>query len=327
MEEAPSEKGRRARKGTLASLEAQGYTGEGVAASELSHRGCNGALDSLEAEGFTREEASYVHGHRGYDVALDSLVKQGYSMEEAPDEKGRRGYDGALDSLEAEGFTREEASSVKGRQGRNGAVNNLINEGADPKKASTELAIRHAANRREAGTCKFPGGCSKAIRSSEFCDDHQPTKLKAEKSDQCGSCGRVLGVEVRVVGGVCYLCYQKPEAKVARKKAMADKKAARGGDCSTTGCEGSRYIGRDICQTCYRNSLLYRLLIAGIIFLISSPRAIFNILRIRRQIRAPCPRCRSTRAPAAPPPSSSPFRSGSPCPRSAAPSSPGRRAS
>ncbi len=101
MKEPPSKKSRRARKVTLASLEAQGYMGEGVAATELSHRGRDGALDSLKAEGFTREEASYVHARRGYNRALDSLVVQGHLMEEAPSKKGRQCYRGIIASLEA----------------------------------------------------------------------------------------------------------------------------------------------------------------------------------------------------------------------------------
>ena len=182
------------REAALASLEAQGYTGEGVASSELSHHGRDGALASLIAQGFTGEG---------------------------------------------------EASSEQGHRRCNSAVNYLIDNGVDPKKASSELSIHYSANCRKSGTCKFLGGCNKAIRSGDFCDNHKP--INAEKSDRCRSCGRVLGVEVKVTGGVCNPCYQKPEAIAARKKATAEKKAARG-VCSTPGCAGINHRGHDKCQ-------------------------------------------------------------------------------
>jgi hypothetical protein len=40
-----------------------------------------------------------------------------------------------------------------------------------------------------------------------------------------------------------------PEATAARKIAMAEKKAARG-ECSTPGCTGLNYRGRDKCERC-----------------------------------------------------------------------------
>ena len=52
-----------------------------------------------------------------------------------------------------------------------------------------------------------------------------------------------------VRGGVCSPCYQKPEAKAARKKATADKKDSRG-TCSTPGCNGTNHKGRYKCVTC-----------------------------------------------------------------------------
>jgi len=70
---------------------------------------------------------------------------------------------------------------------------------------------------------------------------------KPEKSDKCRVYERVLGVEVKVRGGVCNPCYKKPEATAARKKATAEKKAARG-TCS--GCKGVNNRGRDKCYTC-----------------------------------------------------------------------------
>ena len=108
------------------------------------HKGSRDALASLEVEGFTREEASSEFGHRGCEATTLAFLK-------------------------AEGFTREEASSEFDHQGHKGAVNNLINEGVDPQKASSELIIRVPANSRKSGTCKFLGGCDKAISYGDFC--------------------------------------------------------------------------------------------------------------------------------------------------------------
>ncbi len=194
--------------------------GEGVAATELRHRVRNGALDFLEAEGFTREEASYVHAPRGYDSALDSLVAQGYLMKEAPSKKGRQCYRDIIASLEAQGFTGKGV-------------------------ASSGFGSISGMAYRNAGLCKYPGGCPYAIRSGGLCEHHMPTKPIMEKSDKCRSCGRVFRVDVRVIGGVCNLV-------VARKKAMAEKKDALG-ICSTPGCDGVNNRGRDKCCTCLFN--------------------------------------------------------------------------
>jgi len=165
---------------------------------------------------------------------------------------GRQGYDGALDSLVAQRFTGEKAPSEKGHRACQGAVNNLINEGVDSRSASSELGIRGAADHRKSSTYKYTG-CTRAMHSGDFCEHHRP--IKAEKSDRCKSCRRVLGVEVKVMGGVCKPCYRKPEATTACKKATPEKKAARG-ECSTPGCKCTRFNGRDICQTCYMRSLM-----------------------------------------------------------------------
>jgi len=129
---------------------------------------------------------------------------------------------------------------VKGRRAHQGALDKLIEEGVDPRSAASVFLIGGAAGHRKAGTCKFLGGCVKAIRTSEFCEDHQP--IKAEKSDRCQSSRRLLGVEVKVTGGVCNPCYKKPERTAARKKAMVEKKATRG-VCSTPGCTGVNHNG------------------------------------------------------------------------------------
>ena len=44
-----------------------------------------------------------------------------------------------------------------------------------------------------------------------------------------GVAGRLLGVQVKVRGGVCYPCYTKPEATAARKKNWRKKSGSRSG--------------------------------------------------------------------------------------------------
>jgi hypothetical protein len=107
--------------------------------------------------------------HKGSRDALASLKAEGFAREEASSEFGHRGCEATLAFLEAEEFTREEASLAFDHQGHEGAVNNLINKGVDPKKASSELIICVPANSRKSGTCKFLGGCNKAIRYGDFC--------------------------------------------------------------------------------------------------------------------------------------------------------------
>ena len=221
------------------------------ASSVFGRQDYDSALDSLVAQRFTGKESLSVFGRQdGYDGALDSLVAQGFMGEEASSMFGRQGYDGALDSLVAQRFTGEEAPSEKGHRACQGAVNNLINEGVDSRSALSELGICGAADRRKSSTCKYTG-CTRAMHSGDFCKHHRP--IKAEKSDRCKSCRQVLGVEVKVMGGVCKLCYRMPEATTACKKAMPEKKAAQG-ECSTPGCKCTRFNGRDICQTCYMRS-------------------------------------------------------------------------
>ena len=62
-----------------------------------------------------------------------------------------------------------------------------------------------------------------------------------------GVAGRLLGVQVKVRGRVCYPCYTKPEATAARKKIMAEKKAVQG-LCSTPDSTGINHKGRGKCQ-------------------------------------------------------------------------------
>ena len=190
---------------------------QGITFHELGHQGGEAALASLEAQGFSREEASTELSHRGRDGALASLEAQGFTGEGvASTELGHRGRDGALASLETQGFTGEGAASTE-----------LARRGGEARWGGE---ARSAINR--SGNCIYPS-CTFAISSSEFCVTHNPPKQ--EKSDKCRVCGRVLGMEKRVRGGVCNACYCKPEAKAARKKATAEKKAARG-TCSTPGC-------------------------------------------------------------------------------------------
>ena len=184
-EEALREIRLRRRRGALASLEAQGFTGEGgarSAATELGHRSRGGALASLEAQGFTGEGGA----------------------ESASTEFGRRGG-------EAHG--------------------------------------EYARRNMKSGSCIYPG-CPYSIYSGEFCKNHQPHKPIVEKSDNCRVCGRVFKENEKAKArGACSSCYDKPEAKAARKKAIAAKKDARG-TCSTPGCGGVNSRGTDKCGPC-----------------------------------------------------------------------------
>ena len=179
-------------------------------------------LAVLRAQGITFEKL----GRRGREAALDSLVAEGFSREEASTELGHRGRRGALASLERQGFT-----------GEGGTLT-----------ASEELASRggwaSSAIFRESGNCSYPG-CTYAVNSSGFCKHHHPKKT--EKSDKCRVCGQVF--QGRIMAGVCNPCYQKPDAVAARKKATAEKKAARG-TCSTQGCNRLSHNGRDKCVNC-----------------------------------------------------------------------------
>jgi hypothetical protein len=192
----------------------------------------------LAEEGFSREEALRAIGKRLRKGALASLEAQGFTGEDgtrsASTELGHRGRGGALASIERQGFTGEEAASYEfGRRG------------GEARWGRDEARLN-----MKSGSCIYPG-CPYAISSGELCMNHQPHKPIVEKSDKCRVCGRVLGVETssRVIGGVCYSCYQKPEAKAARKKVTAAKKDARG-TCSTPGCGGVNVRGRGKCGPC-----------------------------------------------------------------------------
>jgi hypothetical protein len=167
---------------------------QGIDYEELGRRGREAALDSLVVEGFSREEASTELGHRGRRGAIASLETQGFTGEggtrTASQELASRGRDGALASLKTQGFTGEGGT----------------------RTASQELANRcgwaKSAIYRESGNCSYPG-CTYAIRSSGFCNDHCPKK--PEKSDKCRVFGQVFKGKERVTGGACMPCYQKPD--------------------------------------------------------------------------------------------------------------------
>jgi hypothetical protein len=215
---------------------------QGITFEELGHQGREAALASLERQGYTGEDgaasASTAFGRRGGEASIEaivaSFVADGFTRIEALRAIGLRLRGGALASLEAQGFTGEggtaSASSELGRRG--GVV-----------KLSVEARIN-----MKSGTCKYPG-CLYSISTGELCINHQPEK--PEKTDKCRVCGRVFGVETssRVRGGVCNVCYNKPEAKAARKKAMTAKKDSRG-TCSTPGCGGVNVRGRGKCGPC-----------------------------------------------------------------------------
>ena len=153
-------------------------------------RVANAAKDSLVAEGFSREEASSELGHRGRRGAIASLERQGFTGEggtlTASEELARRARVGAIASLERQGFT--------GEGGTKTASQELASSGGWAKSAIY----------RESGNCWYPG-CTKAIRSSGFCDHHRQKKPEKEKSDKCRVCGQVFkGTFVR--GGACMPC-------------------------------------------------------------------------------------------------------------------------
>jgi hypothetical protein len=207
---------------------------QGISFQELGHRGLEANVAILLAEeGFSREEALRAIGKRLRKGALASLEAKGYTGEggtrSASTELAHRCRKGALASIERQGFTGEDGT----------------------RSASTEFAHRGGEARsaiyRRSGNC-IVEGCKKAIRSGEFCGNHQPPK--PEKSDKCRVCERVFKVnEKGVRGGVCRPCYQKPEAKAARIKATAEKIDTRG-TCSTPGCGRVNDRGREKCRWC-----------------------------------------------------------------------------
>jgi hypothetical protein len=237
---------------------------QGISFQELGHRGLEANVAILLAEeGFSREEALRAIGKRLRKGALASLEAKGYTGEggtrSASTELAHRCRKGALASLEAKGYTGEggtrSASTELAHRCRKGALASIERQGFTgedgTRSASTEFAHRGGEARsaiyRRSGNC-IVEGCKKAIRSGEFCGNHQPPK--PEKSDKCRVCERVFKVnEKGVRGGVCRPCYQKPEAKAARKKATAEKIDTRG-TCSTPGCGRVNDRGREKCRWC-----------------------------------------------------------------------------
>jgi hypothetical protein len=199
-----------------------------------------------ELAGFFRDQR-WMHMHQ-------VLRSQGITFEEL----GRRGGEASIEAnvaiLAEEGFSREEALRGIGKRLRKGALASLERQGftgeGGTRLASTELGRRGGEAKaeiyRKTGDCSHPG-CTYGIYSGEFCEKHHPKK--PEKSDKCRVCERVFVAKDRVRGGVCMPCYKKPEAAAARKKAFAEKKAARG-TCSTPGCTGWNFRGRDKCENC-----------------------------------------------------------------------------
>ena len=233
------ELGRRGRLAALASLEAQGFS---EASTEFAKRGRRGALASLERQGFTGEggtrTASSEFSHRGRGGALASLELQGFTGEDgtrsASSEFSHRGRGGALASLEAQGYT--------GEGGAASALYELGRRGGETRGENRRRNMKY-------GSCIYPG-CKYSISTGEFCKNHQPHKPIVEKSDNCRVCGRVFKENEKAKArGACSSCYDKPEAKAARKKAIAAKKDARG-TCSTPGCGGVNSRGTDKCGPC-----------------------------------------------------------------------------
>jgi hypothetical protein len=212
----------------------------------------------LRSQGISFEELGRRGGEASIEANVAILAEEGFSREEALRAIGKRLRKGALASLEAQGFTGEDgtrsASTELGHRGRGGALASIEAQGytgeGGAASASTELARRGgeacSAIYRTSGDCSYPG-CTYGIYSGGFCEKHHPKKPK--KSDKCRVCERVFGAKEEVRLGVCNTCYKKPEAIAARKKATAEKKAARG-TCSTPGCTGWNRRGRDKCEAC-----------------------------------------------------------------------------
>jgi hypothetical protein len=235
---------------------------QGITFEELGRRGGEASIEAnvaiLVEEGFSREEALRAIGKHLRKGALASLEAQGFTGEDgtrsASTELGHRGRGGALSSLELQGYTGEggaaSASTELGHRGRGGALSSLEAQGytgeGGAASASTELARRGgeatSAIYRSSGNCAYPG-CTFGISTGEFCKKHHPKKPK--KSDKCRVCGQVFAAKERVRGGVCNLCYNKPETVATRKKATAAKKAARK-LCSTPGCKRINDKGTDM---------------------------------------------------------------------------------
>ena len=207
-----------------------------------------------ELAGFYRDQR-WKHMHdvlRGQGITFEELGRRGGK---AGGKAGRKANIEAIVAiLEAEGFTRIEALRVIGLRLRGGALASLEAQGFTgedgTRSASTELGRRggdaFSEIYRTSGDCSYPG-CTYAVYSGEFCGKHHPKK--PEKSDKCRVCKRVFGAKEQIRGGVCMPCYKKPEAKAAREKATAEKKAVRG-ICSTPGCNGWKHKGRDKCVAC-----------------------------------------------------------------------------
>jgi hypothetical protein len=89
--------------------------GLGITFQELGHRGRGGALASLEAQGFKGEggaasastELARRGGERGLEASLAILEAEGITRREALREIGLQRCGGALASLEVQGFTGE----------------------------------------------------------------------------------------------------------------------------------------------------------------------------------------------------------------------------
>ena len=111
----------------------------------------------------------------------------------------------------------------QGSQIRQCAVNKLINEGVDPKKTSSELAIRNAADHRKSGTCKYTG-CHRAMHSADLCHYHQPIKAEKRKSDRCQGCGQLIrGSEERGKGWSLQCMQQKARGNSGAQKGIGGK--------------------------------------------------------------------------------------------------------
>ena len=147
--------------------------GQGMTFHELGHRGRRGALASIEAQGFTGEGAASRElgrrgGERGIEAALAILEDEGFTRKEALRDMGLRRCRGALASLEAQGFT--------GEGGAASASTELSRRGGEARSAIY----------RKYGNCIYPGCTYAILHGEFCVKHYQPINAeKSDKCRVC----------------------------------------------------------------------------------------------------------------------------------------------
>ncbi len=241
-------------------------------AAKITKDRCLHGLLPASVEFLSPSQAGYQGAVRSVANQMKEKTGEMPTLKAAASELGSRAIQGAVRSVAnqmkektGEMPTLKAAASELGSRAIQGAVRSVANQmkektGEMPTlmAAASELGSRgregKSALYRISGNCAYPG-CNYAISSGELCENHQPPKPIMEQSDKCRVCSWVFDAKEQVRGGVCNACYYKPEARAARKKVTAEKKATRG-TCSTLGCNGTNIRGLGKCCTClyYRKS-------------------------------------------------------------------------